>query len=406
VAVPEFDGAATSGDAQETTMKPFLTRIAAASAALLGSLLVAGCGGGGATADTTPPVNITSVKVFGDSIQDSGTFGYKFTVQAPDNLIYAERVAANYGKTLCPYYAATGATTFGVNPAAGCTNYAMGGGRITHTGVLPTSPLNIGTQMATFAAAGSFTATDLVIIDGGGNDAADLVGAYLNVPRDSAAAYRGLLGTLLTPTQIGTGLAGGPAGTAGLGATYMTALADKFYASIKANVLDKGATHVVVLNIPDVTFTPRFQMVLDSIAAANGGGTAGATARAAAQATFQSWMTAYNTQLAAKVGADERVALIDFYKAFQDQVATPAQFGITNVKTPACPVAGMGGDGLPTYNFPTCTATALSAAPPTGVTGADWWKSYAFSDGFHPTPYGHQLTQQLIAKSLATKGWL
>jgi phospholipase/lecithinase/hemolysin len=117
-------------------------------------------------------------------------------------------------------------------------------------------------------------------------------------------------------------------------------------------------------------------------------------------------MSAYNTQLAAKVGADERVALVDFYKAFQDQVATPAQFGISNVTTPACPIAGVGGDGLPTYNFPTCTATALSAAPPTGVSGSDWWKSYAFSDGFHPTPYGHQLTQQLIAKSLATKGWL
>lgn len=388
-------------------MNPFLTRIAAASAALLGSLLVAGCGGGGATADTTPRVSITSVKVFGDSIQDSGTFGFKFTVQSPDNLIYAERIAANYGKTLCPYYAATGATTFAVNTAtASCTNYSIGGGRITHTSVAPTNPLNIGTQMATYAAAGSFSATDLVIIDGGGNDAADLVGAYLSIPRDSAAAYRGLLGTLLTPTQIGTGLSGGAAGTAGLGADYMKALADKFHASIKASVLDKGATRVVLLNIPDVTFTPRFQLVLDSVAAASGGGTAGATARAAAQATFQGWMTAYNTQLAAKVGADERVVLIDFFKAFQDQVATPAQFGLTNVKTPACPITGVGGDGLPSYTFPTCTAAALSAAPPAGVTGADWWKSYAFSDGFHPTPYGHQLTQQLIAKSLAIKGWL
>ena len=84
-------------------MKPFLTRIAAASVALLGSLLVAGCGGG-ATADTTPAVKISSVKVFGDSIQDSGTFGYKFTVQSSDNLIYAERIAAGYGQTLCNFF--------------------------------------------------------------------------------------------------------------------------------------------------------------------------------------------------------------------------------------------------------------------------------------------------------------
>jgi len=389
-------------------MKPFLTRIAAASVALLGSLLVAGCGGG-ATADTTPAVKISSVKVFGDSIQDSGTFGYKFTVQSSDNLIYAERIAANYGQTLCNFFVFTG-TTFAANTAkTGCTNFAIGGGRITYTGAgaSPANPLNIGTQMQTYASLGSFTSTDLVIIDGGGNDAADLVGAYLTIPRDGAKSYSALLGTLLTPAQIGAALQGGASSVAQIGGTYMTALADKFAAQIKTNVLDKGATRVVLMNMPDITLTPRFQAVLDGVAAASGGGTAGATARAQSQALFQGWMSAFNTQLASKFAGNDNVIVIDFYKAFQDQVATPAQFGLTNVKVPACPIKGLGSDGLPTYDFPTCTATALSAAPPTGVTGgADWWKSYAFSDGFHPTPYGHQLTQQLIAKSLATKGWL
>ena len=37
------------------------------------------CGGGGS--DTTPAAPVTSVKVFGDSLADSGTFGMKFTVQ-------------------------------------------------------------------------------------------------------------------------------------------------------------------------------------------------------------------------------------------------------------------------------------------------------------------------------------
>lgn len=389
-------------------MNPILTRITAASAALLGSLLLAGCGGGGATADTTPKVTITSVKVFGDSLQDSGTFGFKFTVQGADNLIYAERTAASYGLTLCNFYAFTG-TTFVANTAkTGCTNFAIGGGKINYTGVGgAANPLTIGTQMATFAAAGAYTANDLVIIDGGGNDAADLVGAYLTIPRDSAAAYRALLGTLLTPTQIGTALTGGAATTAQIGGTYMTALADKYYAAIKASVLDKGATRLVVMNMPDITLTPRFQAVLDGVAAASGGGTAGATARAQTQALFQGWLTAFNAQLTTKVAGDERVALIDFYKSFQDQFNTPEQFGLSNVKVPACPVTGTGSDGLPTYTFPACTSTALSAAPPAGVAGgADWWKSYAFSDGFHPTPYAHQLLQQLIAKSLTTKGWL
>ncbi|MFG6467122.1 SGNH/GDSL hydrolase family protein [Roseateles sp. BYS87W] len=389
-------------------MKPFLTRIATATAVMLGSLLVAGCGGGGATADTTPAIKISSVKVFGDSLQDSGTFGFKFTVQGAENPIYVERVASAYGATLCNFYAFTG-TTFVANTAkTGCTNFAIGGGRIIYTGAgaSPVNPLNVGVQMATYASVGAYSATDLVIIDGGGNDAADLVGAYLTIPRDKAASYSGLLAQLLTPTQIGTALAGGAATTGQIGGAYMTALADKFYGQIKTSVLDKGATHVVIMNMPDITLTPRFQTVLDSVAAANGGGANGVAARAQAQALFQAWITAFNTQLATKVASDDRVALIDFYKSFQDQFNTPAQYGLTNVKTPACPITGLGSDGLPTYTFPTCTSTALSAAPQTGTTGADWWKSYAFSDGFHPTPYAHQLLQQLIGKSLATKGWL
>ena len=99
------------------------------------------------------------------------------------------------------------------------------------------------------------------------------------------------------------------------------------------------------------------------------------------------------------------MAIVDFYTAFNDQVTTPSQFSLTNVKTPACPITGAGTDGLPTYSFPTCTDASLAAAAPAGAS-ADWYKSYAFSDGFHPTPYGHQLLSQLISRTLAQAGWL
>lgn len=402
-------------------MKPVRTRRARlAATSLATALLLAACGGGGSgTADTTPRLSISSVKVFGDSIQDSGTFGYKFTVQSADSLIFAERIAANYGQTLCNFFTFTG-TTFAPNSKAGCTNFAIGGGRVTYTGAGgAANPLNIGTQMSTYASMGSFSASDLVIIDGGGNDAADLVTAYLKAPFDKAASYSALLGTLLQPAQIGAALQGGVASTGAIGIDYMKALAGKFYGQIKTYVLDKGATHVVLLNMPGITNTPRFQMVLDSIKANTVAGAkaqgasdtaaeaAGAKARTDSEALFKAWITAFNAELASKVGADDRVVQVDFYSAFNDQVAMPAQFGLSNVKTPACPIAGVGSDGLPTYDFPTCTATALSAAPQAGASGgADWWKSYAFSDGFHPTPYGHQLTQQLIAKALAVRGWL
>jgi len=370
----------------------------------LALLLVAACGGGGNDASTR--VQITSVKVMGDSLADSGTFGIKFTVQGAQSFIYPERIATNYSvSTLCPFYLFNG-TTFVANPTAGCTNYAIGGGRINNYSA-PTAPLSIVQQLVTAGAAGSYAATDLLVIDGGGNDAADLVGAYLRVPSDGGAAYSALLQTVLPPATVQAALAQGAAGLASVGGTYMTALADVFYNAIKVNALDKGAQHVVVLNMPGITNTPRFQMVLDGIAAANGGGTAGATARANAEGLFKGWISAFNAELALKFNGNGNVVLVDFYTSFNDQIASPAQYSLSNVTTPACPQTGTGSDGLPTYTFATCTDAALSAmTPPAGSDGtANWWKSYAFSDSFHPTPYGHDLLARRIMKSLADAGW-
>jgi len=370
---------------------------------LVAALLLAACGGGGS--DTTPRANITSVKVMGDSLADVGTFGFKFTVQGTASLIYPERIAQTYGiSSLCSFYLFTG-TTFVANPTAGCTDYAIGGGRINNVSA-PTSPQSIVVQLQTAAAAGDYAATDLLVIDGGGNDAADLVGAYLRAASDGGAAYSALLSSQLDPTVVATQLAAGPSGFATVGGLYMTALADTFHAAIQTNVLDNGATHVAVVNVPGITKTPRFQMVLDSIATANGGGTAGATARAAAESVFDGWVQAFNARLRTHFAGNANVVVVDAYAGLNDEVAHPAQFGLSNVATPACPITGAGSDGLPTYTFPTCTDTALSAAPPTGVTDADWWKSYLFADSFHPTPLGHQLLAQLISKSLAAAGWL
>jgi phospholipase/lecithinase/hemolysin len=382
------------------------------AAAMLVAVL-SGCGGsdGG---DTGTRTQVTAVKVFGDSLADSGTFGIKFTVQG--NLIYPERVAQSFGlSTGCNFYAFNG-TTFLANTAVGCNNFAIGGGVIngTASGYTAADPRGIGVQMATASTAGvrgNYLPTDLVLVDGGGNDAATLVGAYLRAPTDGGAAYLAVLGTLLSTAQmtpIATACAAPAsaacsAALAGGGNTYMSALADSFYNIIKAQALDKGAQKVAVLNMPGITNTPRFQFVLAGIQAQ-----AGATARTQSEALFKSWVVSFNTQLATRFAGLSTVAVVDFYTAFNDQISSPAQFGLTNVTTPACPVVGTGSDGLPAYNFPACTSAALSAlTPPSGATGgANWWKTYAFSDSFHPTPYGHQLLAQLISRTLAQVGWL
>ncbi|MFM7332690.1 MAG: esterase, partial [Brachymonas sp.] len=42
---------------------------------------------------------------------------------------------------------------------------------------------------------------------------------------------------------------------------------------------------------------------------------------------------------------------------------------------------------------------------PTNVISGDL-STYAFADNVHPTPVGHKLLAQLVAKTLAAVGWL
>ena len=369
---------------------------------LAAAALLAACGGGGA--DTTPAARITAVKVVGDSLSDSGTFGYKFTVQgaaptgAGATALWVDRIAASYGQTLCAHYASSDNVNFSTQP--GCTNYAVGGGRINHL-TAPTQPVSI-TQQLKDAGAVGYTASDLLLVDGGANDAGDLITAYLNASIDGGVAYQTVLSKLLDGATLQALLTSGPNGSAQAGGAYMKTLAAQFAATLKTNALAKGATRVAILNVPDFLATPKFKLALGAITASKG-----AAASAQAAALFDSWIQAFNTQLKESFAGDQRVVIVDFNESSKDQTRLPAQYELTNITTTACPAIGRGGDGLPTYNFPTCTAAALSAAPPVGAAGnADWWKHYAYADSFHPTPYVHQLMGQLVSRSLSQAGWL
>ena len=371
--------------------------------ALTAVCLVAACGGGGG--DIKPQANINSVKVVGDSLSDSGTFGYKFTVQgaaatgAGSSQVWPERIATSYSQTMCNHYASSNGVTFSAN--ASCNNYAVAGSRINHL-TAPNSPSSVLQQLQDLGG-GGFVPGDLVLVGGGANDAADLIGAYLRAATDGGASYVAVLRTVLDTATVNAALAGGSAGLAAAGNSYMKALAGRYEASIQAQALDKGAPRLAVLNIPDITVTPRFRLVIASISARNG-----AAAAAQSQALFKSWIESFNNDLSTRFAADKRVAVVDFYSFIVDNATNPASYALTNVKDASCPATGVDADGLPTYSFPTCTAASLGATPPPAgaAGGADWWKSYGFSDSFHPTPFGHQLVSQLVARSLAQAGWL
>jgi outer membrane lipase/esterase len=369
----------------------------AIAAVLSLSAIISACGG--SDGSSPPKTTASNIKVFGDSLADSGVFGFKFTVNgaAGDNaFIWTERIAAQYGKELCPFFRASGPTSFAA-PVATCNSFAIGGGRINSTAATggSSSPYSIPFQMDAALAGGNHQASDIILVDGGGNDVADLFGAYLGATTPAGqAAYFALLSSIVPSANVATALSQANGGAVAGGA-YMQALANRFADTIETKLLAKGAERVVVLNMPAITNTPRFKAVLAGVGAAAGQATA-----TAAQGLAIEWVKAFNATLTARLGTNSKIALVDFYSEFNAQVTNPAQYGLTNVTTPACPVIGTDAQGLPNYNLPACTATALDAAGPQG------WRTYSFSDGFHPTPRGYELLAQLVAAEMGKKGWL
>lgn len=382
-----------------------------------GTALLAACGSGdGPAPQGNPPpptveVHESRVVVVGDSLADVGAFGAKATIQnsadpAAGFPIFPEIVAQGFGDTSqCNYYTYDSVRE-SFTTRARCRNFAVGGSRIVNPAARGGAavPLNIPTQLAAAVAraGGSWRESDVLLVDGGANDLADLAAAFIGASRGRVEEYRAFLLQQLDASAVDPLLATGTDidGLAAAGSLYMHALADTYYGAIKAQALDRGATRVALLNIPDVTLTPRVRAALAIVAANISQAHADAV-----QATVHEWATSYNAQLEARVGDDARVTLVDFYTDFTDQITNAGQYGITNASAASCPSSGVDGMGLPRFVLEACTSAALDAAPPEGL-AAGWWRSWAFADDFHLTPYGHELLAATINRALVESGWL
>jgi outer membrane lipase/esterase len=383
------------------------SRCFAASVSTIALALLAACGGGGgdasapaAAAPAAASVPIARVFVAGDSLADVGTFGLKATVQSASNAaagypIYPELVAASLGAgKLCNAFSSTDGRSFTTH--AGCTDFAVGGAQVVNPITRGGSqlPLSLENQLKAAVAAngGSWRAGDLVVVDAGANDAAGLADAYVGALGGGAdeAVFLALLGQQLSASAIAEALAK-PNGDSVAAGLYMQRLAQTYWDTVRANTLDKGATRVALLNVPDITLTPRLRNIAAGVAA-----TDGAAAGTAFQAALRQWIVGFNTELARLVAGESRVALVPYFDDFTAQNTDPAAFGLTNVTDPSCPPAG---------DFATCTDAALDAAPPAAGLGAGWWKTWAFSDSFHPSPRGHELLAATVNRAVARAGW-
>lgn len=140
---------------------------------------------------------------------------------------------------------------------------------------------------------------------------------------------------------------------------------------VRNQIIAKGATHVVVLNLPDLASSPN-----------------GKSQPASSQQLIAGMVLSFNVGLRTALdGLDDKVVYVDVFSASQDQVANPTKYGISNALVPAC----KGASSL------TCNAS--------NILDTDVSK-YLFADSVHPAPYGQTLIAKLVAESLIARGWL
>ncbi len=363
-------------------MKKFHPSWVAAAAT---ALLVA-CSGGG-EGDQSARVEYGKMVTFGDSLSDVGSYkvgvvasmgGGRYTINTGDKVNWTELLATTMGvDALCSAQTGLNSAPELGGPVAtvnhaDCYSYAQGGARVTNpigpgnaallalgdpSGALGqlTKPVveQIGRHLA--AVGGSFAADDLVTVMAGGND------LFMQL-----AAFEAMVGAGMPVDQASEAVV-----------TAMGQAGGELAAYVQTQIVANGATRVVVVNVPDAANAPAFLGNADT------------------QALVTAMLTTFNGQLAAGLAAaSDKVLQVDAYTASQDQAAHPAQYGLTNVTTPACDLT-VALAALP---------TSLVCSVDTLVAGVS--ETWQYADTVHPTPYGYKLLAQLVTAEMSKKGWL
>jgi phospholipase/lecithinase/hemolysin len=363
---------------KQRSMRAALTRFAQVATASAAFALIAACGGGGDDNNSTPPGGVKlQIVSFGDSLSDVGTYspvatanfgGGRFTTNPGQ--VWVQDVAQYYGDTLTP--AMTGG--FGVAPQTQAgLGYAQGGALVTNPiGInhVSNDPANYQgaltvpiTQQVTnyLSAHGSFNAGQLVIVNGGGND------ILYNFQLAVAGA--------ITPAQA----------SAAIGKAAID------LAGVIGKVVQSGATHVLVSNVPDIGTTPQGMM-----------------SSAANRALLTQASLGFNQALAAaltQTGLMSKVIYLDIVPVLANVTANFSQFGfaVSNTGT-ACNLQAMAAAaqkfGEPN---PQAFATSLFCSPETlTVAGAD--QTYMYADTVHPTTHLGALYAQAAQQAVAKAG--
>jgi len=429
--------------------------------ALAAAAFLAGCGGNEA-GDQSPRVAFTQMVNFGDSLSDVGTYktavvganggGHysingDFTAAGLPYTNWTEYLAATL-KLDQPCAAETGLQSTGqlfflaeaVVDHASCLNYAQGGAQVTNpygpgnaylythygasSGQLGQITKPVHDQIAAYLAAHTaFSSDQIITVLAGGNDL--FIDRALIVDAQTQATLQaeqqGQIDAATAATMIG--------GYATAAVQQMTTAGTQLATLITGQIIANGGTHVVVVNLPDVSLTPDAAEWLTA--------GAGFYVDPIHPHLTLDMTNAFNAALATGLGvttvngravsSHAEIAFVDAFTASDGQASNPSAYGLTNITTPAC-------------RLPDPNATPLAAAPtpaPTGLTvpGVGWiplssslfctgntlidadtanatatdatgLMHYLYADTVHPTPYGYRLLAELVGEQIAIKGWL
>lgn len=329
-------------------------KVCAAISAMLISLLTA-CGGGGTSNGSgaaTPASGIhLQIVSFGDSLSDVGTYapiasavgGGRFTTNPGQ--VWTQDVAQYYGDTLSAAFTIDSTHKLSAQSGLG---YAEGGATVATQAnlydfladLIGNIEMPVNQQVSSYLAThGSFNSNQLVLVWAGSND----------VLRAGA----------LPPA----------AQTVQTAATTL--------AQIVGQIVQNGATHVVVVNAPNIGLSPK------GIASPDGG--------ANLTQLSQIFNDSLNAALQAN-GLQGKVIQIDSY-TWMNQIIANFQangFAVSNTSVACDPTR-------------TPRATALLCSPSTYAT-ANADQRYLFADDLHPTTRLHALFAQFVEQQIAKSG--
>jgi phospholipase/lecithinase/hemolysin len=318
-------------------------------------LMLSACGGNGGSSNgssTTPTGGINlQIVSFGDSLSDVGTYapiastvgGGRFTTNPGQ--VWTQNVAQYYGGTLSAAFTIDFTHKLSAQNGLG---YAEGGATVATpadqydflTAIIGNIEMPVSQQVSSYLGAhGSFNSNQLVLVWGGAND-------VLRAGALPAAAQ-----------------------TVETAATTL--------AQLVGQIVQGGATHVVVVNVPNIGLSPV------GITSSDGG------------ANLTQLSQLFNNTLNAALQADglqSKVIPIDSYTWFNQIIANFQANGFAVSNT------GQACDPKKTPDD-----TSLLCSPATYVSSnAD--QTYMFADNLHPTTRLHALFAQYVEQQIANSG--